>query len=412
MATCPPTSRQAGPEYRPSMNILQAITSLDPASGGVAEAASLLHRDLGRMGHQVEMLCVDDPAAPWLAAGPQPCHAVGPGRASYQYSPGLCAWLGQHVGRFDAVFVHGLWQHTGFAVRSACRAAGIPYYVFPHGMLDPWFKRTYPLKHLKKWLYWPWGEYRVLRDAASVLFTCEEERRLAKESFWLYRCREKVAGFGIEEPPADGEAQGEAFFGRFPELQGKRFLLFLGRLHPKKGIEMLIKAFGLVAGNHRDVDLVIAGTPSGPGITEAYRSHLEDCARRDCPPGRVHFIGLLQGEAKWGAFRAAEALVLASHQENFGIAVVEALACRTPVLISRQVNIWREIEQQQAGMAEEDTDEGTLRLLESWLARPGAEHINYRARARQCFDRTFNIQRVSETILASLSEGAEGRYIR
>ena len=84
MATCPPTSRQAGPEYRPSMNILQAITSLDPASGGVAEAASLLHRDLGRMGHQVEMLCVDDPAAPWLAAGPQPCHAVGPGRASYQ----------------------------------------------------------------------------------------------------------------------------------------------------------------------------------------------------------------------------------------------------------------------------------------------------------------------------------------
>ena len=63
------------------------------------------------------------------------------------------------------------------------------YFVFTHGMLDPWFKRTYPLKHLKKWLYWPWAEYRVLRDAQAVLFTCEEERILARQSFWLYKCK-------------------------------------------------------------------------------------------------------------------------------------------------------------------------------------------------------------------------------
>jgi hypothetical protein len=80
-------------------------------------------------------------------------------------------------------------------------------------MLDPWFKRQYPLKHLKKWLYWPWGEYRVLRDAQGVLFTSEEERRLARQSFWLYRCRELVLGYGITAPPPPEPGQGCASYG-------------------------------------------------------------------------------------------------------------------------------------------------------------------------------------------------------
>ncbi|MEB0151131.1 glycosyltransferase, partial [Pseudomonas sp. CCC2.2] len=72
----------------------------------------------------------------------------------------------------------------------------IPYFIFTHGMLDPWFKKNYPLKHLKKWLYWTWGEYRVLRDAKAVLFTCEEEKILARQSFWLYKANEVVTAFG------------------------------------------------------------------------------------------------------------------------------------------------------------------------------------------------------------------------
>src|SRR5262249_24621381 len=82
---------------------------------------------------------------------------------------------------------------------------------FTHGMLDPWFKRRYPLKHLKKWLYWPWAEYRVLRDARAVLFTCEDERRLASRSFWLYRAHERVVGYGIAPPGGGPEAERQGF---------------------------------------------------------------------------------------------------------------------------------------------------------------------------------------------------------
>ena len=76
---------------------------------------------------------------------------------------------------FDAVIINGLWQYHSFGAWRALRGTATPYYVFPHGMLDPWFKRSFPLKHLKKWLYWPWAEYRVLRDARAVIFTCEAE---------------------------------------------------------------------------------------------------------------------------------------------------------------------------------------------------------------------------------------------
>src|SRR6266481_4864459 len=106
-----------------------------------------------------------------------------------------------------------------------------------------WFKRAYPLKHLKKWLYWPWAEYRVLRNASAVCFTCEEERKLARQSFWLYRCNEKVVAFGTAAPGGDAQAQKRLFLSHYMELQGRRFILFLGRIHPKKGCDLVIRAF-------------------------------------------------------------------------------------------------------------------------------------------------------------------------
>jgi glycosyltransferase involved in cell wall biosynthesis len=112
---------------------------------------------------------------------------------------------------------------------------------------------------------------------------------------------------------------------------------------------------------------------------------------------------MLSGELKWGAFHAAEVFVLPSHQENFGIAVVEALACATPVLISNRVNIWREIVEDGAGLAEEDTVEGTRRLMEGWLRLSGSERELMRAKAQQCFAQRFHIDKATESLLAALS---------
>ncbi len=358
---------------------------------------------LTQMGHHVEVASADDPAAPWLRDLGFTVHALGPGRSGYCYALGMIPWLRGNAPRFDAVIVNGLWQHPGFAVRRALRGTRTPYFVYTHGMLDPWFKRTYPMKHLKKSLYWSWGEYRVLRDAQAVLFTCEEEKLLARQSFRLYRANEVVVSYGTVGPTGDAATQKAAFLTRHPELQGKRLLLFLSRIHVKKGCDLLIDAFARVAQSDPSLRLVMAG-PDQTG----WRPELERQATSLGIADRVAWPGMLTGDVKWGAFRAAEAFVLPSHQENFGIAVAEALACGLPALISNKVNIWREIDQDGAGLVAEDTQEGARRLLQEWLALPAEAREGMARRARACFQARFDIRIAAENLLEALRAPAGG----
>jgi len=283
----------------------------------------------------------------------------------------------------------------------AVGGADTPYYVYTHGMLDPWFKRQYPIKHLKKWAYWPWSVYWVLRRAKAVLFTTEEERILARQSFWLYRCNEAVVGYGAGRPPADVAAQKAAFAAAFPETEGARNLLFLGRIDPKKGCDLLIEAFAAAFAGSPEWRLVMAGPDHG-----GWRPELEAAATRLGVADRITWTGSLQGDLKWGAFRAADAFVLPSHQENFGVAVVEALACGTPVLISDKVNIWREIVRDQAGLAASDDLAGTISLLERWAALSPDEAGRMRAKAPTCFDENFETQFSAKRLIGLIQAGA------
>ncbi len=144
---------------------LHVVSSLNPEGGGPAEGVRQLCDKAQALGQQCEVATLDAPGASWLADFPCAVHALGPGHGKYRYAPRLLGWLRENRERYDAVIVNGLWQYHGFAVWRALRGTSTPYVVYTHGMLDPWFKRTFPLKHLKKWLYWPWAEYRVLRDA-------------------------------------------------------------------------------------------------------------------------------------------------------------------------------------------------------------------------------------------------------
>ncbi|MEI8210431.1 MAG: glycosyltransferase, partial [Methylococcales bacterium] len=176
------------------MKILHVISSIDPKGGGPIEGIKQLNIPMRELGVQVDVLTCDAPGDPYLNAFDNltttttttTVYAMGPHYLGYAYAPKLLPWLKAHAHNYDAIIVNGLWQYHGFAVWRALAGTDIPYYVFTHGMLDPWFKHTYPLKHLKKCLYWPWAEYRVLRDARKVIFTCEDERLLARESFRLY----------------------------------------------------------------------------------------------------------------------------------------------------------------------------------------------------------------------------------
>jgi len=380
-----------------ALKILQLVHTLDPSVGGVAASVLALSRGLARRGHKLDIVVLDDSASPWLADIALPIHALGAGLTSYRYSSKLLPWLKKQGGDYDRVIVNGIWQYLSFAAWRRYAGSSIPYYVFPHGMLDPWFKETFPLKHLKKWLYWPWAEYRVLRNAAAVIFTSEEERSQARKSFWLYRCREKVSPLGVEAPPISSNAKSE-FLSRYPQLQNTRIFLFLGRLHPKKGCDMLLEAFAQMRSND-SISLILAG-PDQVG----WESDLRRQVTRLNLTNRVVLTGMLEGSMKQGAFANAEAFVLPSHQENFGISVVEALAARVPVLISNRVNIWREIEADRAGYVESDDLAGTTRLLQRWIGTAPAEREMVRENARRCFEQRFEIDRAVESLLQILNE--------
>jgi len=383
------------------VRLLHIVSSVDPRGGGPIEGVRERGLRLLELGHRVEIASLDAPGAAFVREFPLPVHALGPPLSRYRYSPKLEPWLEAHATRFDGCVVNGLWQYHAFGAWRVLQRLGMPYVVFTHGMLDPWFKRTYPLKHLKKWLLWPWADYRVLRDAAAVLFTSEEERVQARRSFWLYRAKERVVAYGTRTPPEpDAEARAR-FAAQFPELHGRRVLLFLGRLHPKKGCDLLLRALAACAARAPDVHLMMAG-PDQSG----WRAALERLAAELGVAGRVSFPGLLRGEAKWCAFRSAEGFVLPSHQENFGIAVAEALGCGVPVLISDKVNIWREVREAGAGLVAPDTLEGTRALLEGWLELSATERAAMGARGRELFRRRFTVDAMARDLLEVIERHA------
>ena len=382
------------------MNILQVIPTLNPAAGGPVEGLIQQGIEMIRHGHCVQTVCLDSPGLQVdkrLAS--TAVYMLGPSYLGYAYSPRLEPWLREYAHKFDVLIIHGMWTFHSFCVAKVARQLNIPYVVFLHGMLDPWFARQYPRKHLKKWLYWPWAEYRTLRDARLVLFTTAEEQLLARQSFWLYKARERLVGYGIgsREIPA-GQARA-TFLGGFPELEGKRNLLYLSRIHPKKGCDLLIQAFANVADTDPGLHLVMAG-PGDPQWVEK----LKQQAHKLGVAQRVTFTGMLKGEMKWGAYDAADVFVLPSHQENFGIVVAEALASGLPVLTTYQVNIWREIKEAAAGIIHADTQEGADQLLTDWLGLSDAQTSAMRLNAKRCFDENFEIKKVTNNLMVALKD--------
>jgi glycosyltransferase involved in cell wall biosynthesis len=372
--------------------ILHVISSMSPRDGGPPEGLRQLVQNYHAIGDEVEILSLDDPNEPFLKNFSFTVHAVGPPPVRYGISRPLIQWLDRNIRRFDLVVINGMWMFHGVAAWRAATQARVPYLVFTHGMLDVYFKKRYPLKHLKKMIYWPL-QYRILQGARAVMFTSVAERDLSAMSFKPNQWTSFVVPYGTNKPEGDPEAMRAAFYEKAPEVRGKRFLLFLSRIHEKKGCDLLIAAFAAIAERDPELHLVVAG-PDQVGL----QAKLEAQAQQLGIASRVHWPGMLGGPAKYGAFHAAEAFVLPSHQENFGIVVAEALAVGTPVLISNQINIYQDIIDDGVGLVDEDTLEGTTRLLERWLALPEAEREAMAGRAPETFDKRYSLRRTAEAI--------------
>lgn len=386
------------------MRILHVIRSVNPKGGGPIEGVTQLshyydqHCECEFDCHS-EVLSLDSPDDEFVKSSSLRVYALGPtSLGGYGYSAKLKPWLLAHAHQYDAIIINGIWQYHSFGAWRALRQLGKPYYIFTHGMLDPWFKKTYPLKHLKKWLYWPWAEYRVLRDAKAVLFTCEDEKVLAAQSFSLYKANSIVVNYGTKQPPTDKAHFRNLFFTKYPELINKRIFLFLSRIHEKKGCDLLIEAFANVCKQDPALHLVIAG----PG-EEQLVTKLKALSERLGVAAKITWIGMVQGDDKWAAYHASEAFVLPSHQENFGIVVAESLACRLPVLISNKINIWREIEADGAGLVADDTVDGATQLMDRWLQLDAESQEKIAQQAEVTFEQRFTIRAMVKSITKVIS---------
>lgn len=380
------------------MKVLHIIASVDPEEGGPIEGIKKLDEILHLDGIDTELLTLDHADEDYVKDYQGVVHAKGrpaPAvtgllarfRKWARQSPEAVDWARSHIADYDAAVVHGLWNYSTRVAALALGSGKTPYVVYSHGMLDPWFRRQYPLKHLAKQILWFFNEGPLLRRANRVLFTCDQERMLARQTFWPYQANEQVVAFGASEPlPFDPTHEAE-FRALLPALGNRNYLLFLSRIHEKKGCDLLVKAFAAIANEAPELDLVIAG-PDKTGL----RPHLEELARQGGVANRIHWPGMITGAAKNGALRAAEAFVLPSHQENFGIAVAEALACAKPVLISDQVNIFREIAEAEAGYTETDTVEGTISLLRRWLSTDATERAEMGRRAEALYHDRFTVE--------------------
>ncbi|AKD57247.1 glycosyltransferase [Spirosoma radiotolerans] len=399
------------------MKILHVIAGMNPNLGGVSQAVRTMCTELSKQGIYNEVTGLDSPGEPFLLNEPALIHMLGPAKTPWSYGAKFRPWLVDNLHRFDIVLLHGLWLYHGYALRKAiqaCRSqsgneARPRFFIMPHGMLDPYFQQApgRKMKALRNWLYWQLIESKVINEADGLLFTCEEEKQLAREPFHPYKPKsEIVVGLGVEEPPVYTPAMREAFLEKCPELSDTPYILFLSRINQKKGVDLLVKAYQQIVNHYATAEVGISQHEAlpdeevriprlliaGPGLDTLYGQAVQQLAQADqAQESAISFVNMLSGDAKWGAFYGCEAFVLSSHQENFGIAVVEALACGKPVLISNQVNIWREIDQSCSGFVAPDTIDGVYQVIQQWLNLSMAEKQQMSKNALETFQKTFSI---------------------
>ena len=304
--------------------------------------------------------------------------------ASFKYSRPLASWLNANIQNFDLAHVHAVFNHSSVAAAQACREADVPYIVRPLGTLDPW---SMTQKSLRKRVFWQLSGKRMLREAAAAHYTSEAEK-LSTERH-LHLNHGKVVALGIDA----NSSYSNAHFG------GEPYVLVLSRLHPKKGLDVLIDAF-LSLVEHKKLAnwrLVIAG--DGPAD---YVSKLKAQAAASPQRNRIVFTGWLDNDKKHAVLGGASLLALPSHQENFGLCVMEALSHSVPVLVSPNVNLAAEIVAANAGwIAAIDKDALAERLDE---ALSDGEELLKRGRAGKQLSQKYSWENVGMELIALYEE--------
>jgi glycosyltransferase involved in cell wall biosynthesis len=397
------------------MRILHLIANLSASTGGPAEACLGLCRELAKRGHEVSIYtttfgeetrranALRPLDVPVYDGGVEIRFFAGAGCGIYQWSPTLLRALYRRVPTVDIVHIHSIYLFHSTVGSYLCRRFRVPYVIKPHGTLDPFMRQRH---RIRKWIHEMIVERRSFRYAAAIQFTAAQEMALATGSRIGRRLFEHSVGAivpnGVVIPEAfEPETIGtdtEGLIKQFPELHGKRIVLFLGRINFKKGFDILSAAFARLCRQRDDVHLLIAGPDN-----EGYGRRVKEWLRAEQVLDRITFTGMLRGSYKNAAFKISEIFVLPSYSENFGIAIVEAMAHGLPVVVSDRVNICAEIAAADAGLVVK-CNVAELEAALSTLLTDSELRCAMGERGREMVERTFTWE-VATGQMISLYEG-------
>jgi glycosyltransferase involved in cell wall biosynthesis len=381
------------------LNILHVIPSISMKDGGSSAALRAIAAGSARAGAEVVVATTDDDGDARLpyssipdSPGGNPQYHVFPKRARshWKYSRALAHWVRQNTTGFDVVHVHGMFSHATLPAVRAARAARVPYIITTNGTLEDWSLAQHAAR---KRLYLSLFGRTIFSHAASIHVTSEAEA-IAVRRHWP-QVPVAVVPLAADAPPK-----------RFVRLDARAAdaleVVFLGRLHPKKGVPMLLDAVARAA-DQIPIHLTLAG--DGPAV---YRNQLEAQARALDLADRVSFVGHVDGDRRWQLLADADVFALPSAHENFGIAAAEALSCGTPVLLSPDVALAEAAAAAGAGRVVERTANAFARALVD-MARDPALRTDMRVRAHQLARDQFSWERTVDQLIGLYRAAVDGR---
>ena len=354
------------------MRILHVIADLDARKGGPAAACLGLARLMARRGHDVRIVTTDRGFGSGEGSNTDGVDIEAlPGSwpAFFGASWPMARRLRELIASVDVIHLHALYLFHDWVAARYSWSLGKPYVLMPHGALDPFIYRRH---RWRKYIVEVAFQKEVSRRAAGLHYTTAEEWQLARPH--AHNSRGCILSIGADLDVFEHLPPRSALRARYPIIGDRKVMLFLGRLNYKKGVDILIEAFARVARERDDIFLVLAGPDDG------VRDRAEALISRLGIAERSLFTGMVSGEEKRIVLAGADVFLLPSQSENFGLTVVEAAACRTPIVLSERVNIWREFRDAEAALTAPPTVSEFAERLNLLLENPGdATKMGHRA---------------------------------
>jgi glycosyltransferase involved in cell wall biosynthesis len=380
------------------IKVLHVIPFMSPLRGGPTFAATDMTRALVQAGLEVHIATTDDHGPQDRLDVPLGCPVRDNNVTRwyfrrqtdfYTVSWPLTAWLIRHVRDYDLLHIHSLFSYPALIAARCAGIRKIPYVIRPFGTLNRWgMQQRRPL--LKK-ISFALIERHILAHAAKVHFTSEQERQEAEETG--ARMNAVVLPLGIDLALFQHLPEAGRFRRQHPNLADKTLILFLSRLHPIKGLDLLLPAFARLRQERCDVALVLAGS-GDPAYEAELRTQIEALGIEQ----DVIFTGFVEGEAKTALLADSDLFVLPSYSENFGVVVVEAMAGGLPVIISDQIGLADDIARAEAGLVVPCRIEPLVEAMRSLVSEPNRRRL-LAVQARELAWQRYSLEGATQSLI-------------